>query len=113
MPSGTVSQVRRERSPECDEVHACDTAHVNINRFTLPKDARDLILATVTAVSVITSLWIWGKLHDAEKDIQTQIWLRQQQDDERFEKFISGPYAQLAGEVKADQILFNKCKESK
>ncbi len=105
--------VRRDRSPDCDQsTHACDNAHISINRFTLPKDARDLILATVTALSVMTSLWLWSKLHDAEKDIQTQVWLRQDKDEERFQKFIAGPYAELAGEVKAAELLA-KCKESK
>ncbi len=95
-----------------DSVQASESAHVNINRFTFSKDARDLILAIVTAISVLTSLWLWSKLHDAEKDIQTQIWLRQDKDEERFQKFIAGPYADLAGEVKANQLLYSKCKES-
>jgi C4-dicarboxylate transporter len=96
-----------------DSVKASESAHININRFTFSKDARDLILATVTAISVLTSLWLWSKLHDAEKDIQTQIWLRQDKDEERFQKFIAGPYAELAGQVKAESILLGKCKESK
>ena len=96
-----------------DSISAAAGSHVNVNRFTLPKDARELIIAVAMAFSVLTSLWLWSKLHDAEKDIQTQIWLRQDKDEERFQKFIAGPYADLAGEVKADKILFSKCKESK
>ena len=91
------------------------TAHTNASvssvRFALSKDARDFILATVTALSVMTSVWLWSKLHDAEKDIQTQIWLRQDKDEERFQKFIAGPYAQLAGEVEATKLLLGQCKE--
>ena len=74
--------------------------------------SRDLIVSVIMAISILTSLWLWGKLHDAEKDIQTQVWLRQDKDEERFQKFIAGPYAELAGEVKAGQIM-GKCKESK
>lgn len=96
-----------------ETVTAHEGANVNVTRFTLPKDARDLILAVMTALSIMTSLWLWSKLRDAEKDIQTQVWLRQDKDEERFQKFIAGPYAELAGEVKADKILFAKCKESK
>jgi hypothetical protein len=96
-----------------DSVQASESAHVNINRFTLPKQSRELFLGTVTALSIMTSLWLWSKLHDAEKDIQTQIWLKENDEHERFEKFVAGPYAQLAGKVEASQILFSKCKESK
>jgi C4-dicarboxylate transporter len=107
-----VTQLHPENCSD-DSVQASNQAHVNINRFTLPKQSRELILATITAFSVLTSLWLWSKLHDAEKDIQTQIWLKQNADEERFEKFVSGPYAQLAGKVEASQILFAKCQESK
>lgn len=107
-----MTQIHPERCSD-DSVTASESAHVNINRFTLSKDARDYILASVTAISVLTSLWLWSKLHDAEKDIQTQVWLRQDKDEERFQKFIAGPYAELAGEVRATQIAIVKCKESK
>ncbi len=96
-----------------ETITAHENSHVNVNRFTFSKDARDLILAVMTALSVMTSLWLWSKLHDAEKDIQTQVWLRQDKDEERFQKFIAGPYAELAGEVKAEQIMLGKCKELK
>jgi hypothetical protein len=44
--------------------------------FTLPKEARELIVSTIAAVAVLTSLYLWEKVRDADKDIQTQIWLR-------------------------------------
>ena len=84
----------------CDSLQVEAGANVNVNRFTLPKDARDLILATVTALSVLTSLWLWSKLHDAEKDIQTQVWLR----DDALTKFEQGPYADLKAHVLALEI---------
>jgi hypothetical protein len=87
-----------------ESVQASESAHVNINRFTFSKDARDLILATVTAISVLTSLWLWSKLHDAEKDLQTQVWLR----DDALTKFEQGPYADLKAHVLALEITCKK-----
>ena len=107
-----MTQVHPEHSPN-ESITAHQSANVASVRFTIPKDARDLILAVITAVSVMTSLWLWSKLHDAEKDIQTQIWLKQDKDEERFQKFVAGPYAQLAGELRANEILFQKCKGEK
>jgi hypothetical protein len=50
-------------------------------------------------------------LIDAQKDLKTQVWVRQNDEDERFQKFLAGPYATLAGEVKASQILYQQCQE--
>lgn len=49
----------------------------------------------------------------AENDLKTQVWLKQDKEEEKFQKFVAGPYAQLAGKLEANQILFSKCKESK
>lgn len=83
-----------------ETITAHENALVNVNRFTLPKDARDLILAVMTALSIMTSLWLWSKLRDADKDIQTQIWLR----DDALTKFEQGPYADLKAHVLALEI---------
>ena len=87
-----------------DSVQASDNAHVNINRFTLPKDARELIVGIILALSLLTNLWIWGKLHDADKDIQTQVWLR----DDALTKFEQGPFADLKAHVLALEITCKK-----
>ena len=97
-------RVGSSRDNSDDSITAHENSHVNVNRFTLPKDARDLILATITALSIITSLWLWGKLHDAEKDIQTQVWLR----DDALTKFEQGPYADLKAHVLALEITCKK-----
>lgn len=81
-------------------------AHVNVNRFTLPKDARDLIIATILAFSVLTNIWLWVKLHDAEKDIQTQIWLR----DDALTKFEQGPFADIKAHVIALELNYKQEK---
>jgi hypothetical protein len=90
--------------PEDQVISAAQGAHVNVNRFTLPKDARELILATVTALSLLTSFYLWGKLHDAEKDIQTQVWLR----DDALTKFEQGSYADLKAHVLALELNCRK-----
>lgn len=103
-------------------MQARDTAHVNINRFTLPKNSRDLILACVTATSIAVSIVIFliylstaRALADAYKDIRTQVWVKQDKDEEKFEKFIAGPYAQQMAEVRMDEMLrqqqISACKE--
>ena len=88
------------------QIHAAEHANVNVNRFVFSKDVRDLILATVTAISVLTSLWLWSKLHDAEKDIQTQIWLK----DDALTKFEQGPFADIKAHVMALELT---CKQEK
>jgi len=94
-----LKAMHNERSAD-ETITAHENALVNVNRFTLPKDARDLILAVMTALSVMTSLWLWSKLHDADKDIQTQVWLR----DDALTKFEQGPYADLKAHVLALEI---------
>ena len=84
----------------CEEITAHPNSLVNVNRFSLPKDARELILGIICALAVLTSLWLWSKLHDAEKDIQTQVWLR----DDALTKFEQGPYADLKAHVLALEI---------
>lgn len=107
-----MSQIPEIRSgSDGDTVHAEEGANVNLTRFILSKDARDLIIATVLAAAILTIIVESLLLHDAYKDIQTQVWLKQDKEEEKFQKFVAGPYAQLAGELRANQILFSQCKE--
>jgi hypothetical protein len=78
-----------------------NTAPVQSIRFMLPKDARDILIATVMAAAIMAIIIMGVLLHDAYKDIQTQVWLR----DDALTKFMSGPYADLRAEVKATQIV--------
>jgi hypothetical protein len=87
-----------------ESITAHENAHVQSMRINLPKEARELIIAVAMAISVITSLWLWSKLHDAEKDIQTQVWLR----DDALTKFEQGPYADLKAHVLALEITCKK-----
>jgi hypothetical protein len=87
-----------------DTIDARGGGNVNVNRFTLPKDPREIIVAVVMAASIITSLVLWSKLHDAEKDIQTQVWLR----DDALTKFEQGPFADTKAHVLALEL---NCKK--
>lgn len=89
-----------------ESVTAHPNSNVNVNRFTLPKDARELIVAIILAISVMTNLWMWQKIHDADKDIQTQVWLR----DDAFTKFEQGPFADMKAHILALEM---NCKEKR
>ena len=93
------------RDASDDSVHG-NSAPVQITRFHLPKDAREAIYSIVTAAAVITSVVLWSKLHDAEKDIQTQVWLR----DDALTKFEQGPFADTKAHVLALEL---NCKEKR
>lgn len=73
-------------------------------RFMLPKDARELIIAVVLAASILTNWLLWTKLHDADKDLQTQVWLR----DDALTKFEQGPFADLKAHVLALEMICRK-----
>jgi hypothetical protein len=59
--------------------------------------AQDTILAIAIVMLVLVSVLLYG----AYKDLQTQVWLR----DDALTKFMSGPYADMRAETKANQIL--------
>lgn len=108
----THAHYETSQSPN-ESFTAAEGSNVNVNRFMLPKDARDIIIATVMAAAILTIIILGFMLHDAYKDIQTQIWLR----DDALTKFMSGPYADLRAEVKANQIVIatlgNQCLKPK
>lgn len=81
---------------------------------------RELFVSTIAALALFMVVYLDLELRDAHakiasayKDIQTQVWLKQDKEEEKFQKFVAGPYAQLAGELKANEILYQqKCKEN-
>jgi len=95
---------------------------VNHNKIGVGEKSRDLIIATVLALSIMVNVVLAGlylssqrSVVDAYKDIKTQVWVRQDKDDERFQKFISGPYAQQMADIRFDEMLRQQqlltCKE--
>lgn len=97
MAPQTLNATRDVIHPRID---ARGGGNVNVNKFTLPKDPREIMVAVVMAASIITSLVLWSKLHDAEKDIQTQIWLR----DDALTKFEQGAFADTKAHVLALEL---------
>ena len=55
------------------------------------------------AISTIALVLVSIKLYTAEKDLQTQVWLR----DDALTKFMTGPYAKLVADVQTNQALIN------
>jgi hypothetical protein len=75
-------QVRRHGSPD-EGQHLGANTHGSNFRFSFTSNSKDLILGTVIALAIFTIWTVSGKynetamkLHDAEKDLQTQVWLR-------------------------------------
>jgi len=100
-----VTQLHPVRCTD-DSITAHQNSHVSSFRLTIPKDARELIISVILALSVLTNLWLWSKLHDADKDIQTQIWLR----DDALTKFQQGPFADMKAHVIALELNYNQEK---
>jgi hypothetical protein len=74
-----------------------NTAPVQSIRFTLPKDARDLIVATVLALSIVVNVAMFFQLRHLEQTVDLDRY-----DDNTF---INGRFAELSAQVKADHDL--------
>lgn len=85
-----------ERSPN-ETVDARDGGNVNINKFSLPKDARDLIIAAVLAASILGNIAMWVAYRELTQTVDLDRY-----DDNTF---INGRFAELSAQVKADHDL--------
>lgn len=74
-----------------------NTAPVQSIRFSLPKDARDLIIATVLALSIIVNVVMFFQLRHLEQTVDLDRY-----DDNTF---INGRFAEVSAQVKADHDL--------
>ena len=100
MISEHIPESISARSPGAAHNHAGYGAHQQVMTFTLPLSGRELFVATVCAASIIVSVILGIKLHDADKDLQTQVWLR----DDALTKFEQGSFADLKAHVIASEI---------
>jgi hypothetical protein len=91
----------RMQDSTAESMHVEANANVNVNRFTLPKDARDLIVATVTAASLLLNVWLINKAFNAEKDRQTYQMLCA----DGLTKFEQGPFADMKAHVLALEMV--------
>jgi hypothetical protein len=80
-----------------DSMHVEANANVNVNRFTLPKDPREIIVAVVLALSIMVNLWCGWVI----RDVGTRKWLH----DYDLNQFQMGPFAQTQKDVEVTKEL--------
>ncbi len=94
MAPQTLSTARDVYHPGID---ARGGGNVNVNKFTLPKDAREIIVATLLALSVMVNVVLFMQWRHTEQTVDLDRY-----DDNTF---INGRFAELAAQVKADHDL--------
>lgn len=82
---------------EPDSINAGAGAHINVNRFQLPKDPRELIVATLLALSILVNVSLFLMYRHTQQTVDLDRY-----DDNTF---INGRFADLATQVKADHDL--------
>lgn len=87
----------RMQDSSTESLHVEANANVNVNRFTLPKDPREILVATLLALSIIVNIVLWMQSRHTEQTVDLDRY-----DDNTF---INGRFAELAAQVKADHDL--------
>ena len=82
---------------ESDVLHAAEGSNVNVNRFTLPKDPRELIIAVILAASILVNIVMYVSYRHLEQTVDLDRY-----DDNTF---INGRFADLAAQVRSDHEL--------
>ena len=82
-----------------ESVHG-NTAPVQITRFSLPKDARNIFVATAFALSIAVNIWCGWTI----RDIGTRKWLH----DYDLNQFQMGEFRNLQREVDLDHALLQQ-----
>ncbi len=78
-------------------IHAQDGSHVNVNRFTLPRDPVSLITAILLALSIMGNVAMYLSYRTLNQTVDLDRY-----DDNTF---INGRFADLSSQVKADHDL--------
>lgn len=89
-------QLHPEHSPN-EPVSASDNAHVNINRFTVPRDPLSIVTATLLALSIMGNIAMYLAYRGLNQTVDLDTY------DDRT--FINGRFSELAAQVKADHDL--------
>lgn len=90
-----IPEVVASGSPDSTHVRADGSAIVNMLTNVMPKTDRELWMSVVLALTIVVLWVVANKLHDADKDLQTQVWLR----DDALTKFEQGPFADMKAHV--------------
>ncbi len=85
-----TTQEHLENSPD-ESVNVSAHANVNVNRFTLPKDPREIIVAAILSLSIMVNLWCGWII----RDVGTAKWLH----DYDLNQFQMGEFRQLQRQV--------------
>jgi hypothetical protein len=80
-----------------DTIDARGGGNVNVNRFTLPKDAREIIVAVLLSLSIMVNVMMWVSYRHLNQTVDLDRY-----DDNTF---INGRFADLAAQVRADHDL--------
>jgi hypothetical protein len=80
-----------------DSVTAHEGSHVNVNRFTMPKDPWQLGTAVLLALSILVNVALFMAWKHTEQTVDLDRY-----DDNTF---INGRFADLVAQVKADHDL--------
>lgn len=91
-----MTQVHPEHSPD-ESVHGAPHGNVNVNRVTVSKDTKMLILGTLLALSIVVNLWCGWII----RDVGTRKWLH----DWDLNQFQMGPFATLQKDVEVTKLL--------
>jgi hypothetical protein len=92
-----VRHIGSERDSNDESVHVEANANVNVNRFTLPKDPREIMVAVVLALSIFVNVWCLNVIHEAS----TEDRLKQY----NLDWFKTHEFADLRGEMEVNQKL--------
>lgn len=86
----------RRQSPD-ESISAGAGSHVNYNRFTLPKDPREVIVAIILALSIMVNITMYVSYRSLQQTVDLDRY-----DDNTF---INGRFADLKVEVEAHEKL--------
>lgn len=80
-----------------DGVHAAAHANVNVNRFVLPKDPREILVALILALSLLVNVWCMNIIHEAGTEQRLQQY--------NLDWFKAHEFSDLKAEVEVNQKL--------
>ena len=96
VPVGRVMSTTHPYNSPNESIHD-NTAPIQTVRFTLPKSAREILVAIILSTSILGNVVMWVAYRD----------LKQVVDLDRYDDntFINGRFADLAAQVRADHDL--------
>lgn len=91
-----MTQEHLEHSPD-ESINVQAHANVNVNRFTMPKDPREITTAVILALSILVNIALWMSCRHLEQTVDLDRY-----DDNTF---INGRFADLKVQVETHDKL--------